>query len=385
MDGLRQPVRVADQPIVLGARARDANRVRFLERVVANEKGRHLSGKTHDGDGVHQCVGQAGYGVGRSRPGGNEEDAGAPRGAGVALCGVGGSLLVPDKNMPDAAILEERVIDRQHRAARIAEDDLDPLVLEGLDHDFGACQHFRHQSVLPLLGTGGLAGIRAGVGFSNKKGASEPLCANGSGWAPFALAYNDNGGLRSRHCASLHRNCPPRAHRADLRLEGYWDCGCCQEAGSAPGRHCASHGHAGTRSEPCESGMGTFDGCGVGLAPENGSATGEAAWSGLPARGPPGSADGKNARQAPRPSGPMAGCGSPGSAMIPRKFARNRAFTRWIYRNQSGKVIRNSSFRLTGSVASGCQSGCFRGEATCASHPLRVSKNSFGQPGIGQG
>ena len=174
MDSLGQPVRVADQPVVLGARARNAHRVRFLEGVVANEKGGHLSGQTHDGDGVHQRVGQARNGVGRSRPGCDEEDAGAPRGAGVALCGVGRPLLVPDKNMPDAGILEERVIDRQNRAARIAEDDLDPLVLEGLDHDFGACQHFRHQSVLPLLGTGGLPGFARGSDFPTKKGRLSP-------------------------------------------------------------------------------------------------------------------------------------------------------------------------------------------------------------------
>ena len=35
-------------------------------------------------------------------------------------------------------LLEHRVIDRQHRAARIAEEVLDALIGERLDHHFGA-------------------------------------------------------------------------------------------------------------------------------------------------------------------------------------------------------------------------------------------------------
>src|SRR3546814_18731268 len=42
-------------------------------------------------------------------------------------------LLMADQNVPDALLLEQRVIDRQHCAARIAEDHLDAQVLQRPD------------------------------------------------------------------------------------------------------------------------------------------------------------------------------------------------------------------------------------------------------------
>ena len=55
------------QEIVLGAGARDAEGVGFLERVAADELGGDLAGDGDDGDGIHHGVHQAGGQVGGAR------------------------------------------------------------------------------------------------------------------------------------------------------------------------------------------------------------------------------------------------------------------------------------------------------------------------------
>ncbi len=68
-------------------------------------------------------------------PGGDEDDAGPAGGAGIALGRMGRGLLVADEDVADVVLLEDRVVDRQHRAAGIAEHRVDALVLQGLnDH-----------------------------------------------------------------------------------------------------------------------------------------------------------------------------------------------------------------------------------------------------------
>ena len=122
--------RALDQVIVLGGRAGDAGGVGFLEGVVADQMGGHLAGQADHRDAVHQRVGQAGDGVGGARPAGHQHHADAAGAAGIALGGMHGGLLVPHQDVADRVLVEQRVVDRQHRPARIAENDLDPLVLE---------------------------------------------------------------------------------------------------------------------------------------------------------------------------------------------------------------------------------------------------------------
>ena len=59
-------------------------------------------------------------------------------GAGVALGGVGRALLVAHQDVVQPRLVEQRVVDRQHRAAGIAEQVGDALVDQGADHDLGA-------------------------------------------------------------------------------------------------------------------------------------------------------------------------------------------------------------------------------------------------------
>ena len=65
----RQIGDVLHQIIVLGAGPRDADRVAFLERVVADQMGRHLPGDADDRDRIHQRIGEAGHRIGRARAG----------------------------------------------------------------------------------------------------------------------------------------------------------------------------------------------------------------------------------------------------------------------------------------------------------------------------
>ena len=48
------------------------------------------------------------------------------------------ALLMADQHVAKLVLMEQLVVDRQHRSARIAEDVLDPLIGERLDHHLGA-------------------------------------------------------------------------------------------------------------------------------------------------------------------------------------------------------------------------------------------------------
>jgi hypothetical protein len=58
----------------------------------------------------------------------------------IAVGGVRRALLVPDEDVLDLVLLEQLVVDEQHRAAGVAEDDLDPLFLQAAHDDLGARQ-----------------------------------------------------------------------------------------------------------------------------------------------------------------------------------------------------------------------------------------------------
>ena len=146
-----QLVDVLHQPIVLGAGPGDADRVAFLEGVGADQVGGHLAGQDHQRNGIHQRIGEAGDGIGGAGAGGDQHHAGLAGGAGIAFGGMDGALFVAHQHMGDAFDLEERVIDRQHRAAGIAEDMGDALILEGADH------HLRARHGLRCFGRPGRA------------------------------------------------------------------------------------------------------------------------------------------------------------------------------------------------------------------------------------
>ena len=124
----RQILNGFDQIIVFGARPGDADGVAFLEGVIANQMRRHLPGENDDRDRVTQRVGQTGDCVGRARPGSNEHGADLAGRARITLGGVHGALLVTHQDVVDFVLLEQCIVDRQHRAAGIAENMLHALI-----------------------------------------------------------------------------------------------------------------------------------------------------------------------------------------------------------------------------------------------------------------
>ncbi len=129
--------------------------------------GRNLAGDDHQRNRIHQRVGQAGHRIGRARPRGHQHATHLAGRARVAFGRVHRALLVAHQDVPQLVLLEQRVIDRQHRAARISEYVLDPLVDERLDHDFGAAHFLRHCSLLHTF--------HRRTCPENQKGARKPL------------------------------------------------------------------------------------------------------------------------------------------------------------------------------------------------------------------
>ncbi len=137
-DHLRDLTGVANHEAVLHDRPRQTDHVGLLEGVVADPVGAHLAGQHHHGNGVHEGGGNAGDGIGRAGAGGHQHHAGLAGGAGIAVRGMRGGLLVAHQNVIDFVLLEQRVIDVQYRAPGIPEDVLHSLVLQSADHHFRA-------------------------------------------------------------------------------------------------------------------------------------------------------------------------------------------------------------------------------------------------------
>ena len=57
------------------------------------------------------------------------------------------TLLVPHQDVLDLLLLEQGVVDRQHGAAGIAEDVLDPLIGQRLDHHFRPGHFFAYRQL----------------------------------------------------------------------------------------------------------------------------------------------------------------------------------------------------------------------------------------------
>ena len=146
-----QLVGVLGQPVMLGAGAGDADGVRLLKAIRADHEGRHLSGQYDKRDRIHQRVGQAGDRIGRAGAGGHQHDAGAAGRTGIALGHVDRALFVAHKDVANVVLLEDLVIDRQHGAAGIAEDHLDALILERLNHHLRTGHLPRHRLKSPFI------------------------------------------------------------------------------------------------------------------------------------------------------------------------------------------------------------------------------------------
>src|SRR6185437_16042287 len=85
------------------------------------------------------------------RPGtrSHQDDADLASRARVALCSVRRPLLVAHEDMTKLVLVEDGVVDRKHRTARIAKDHLDALVLQRLDDHLRAGHLLGHNRNSP--------------------------------------------------------------------------------------------------------------------------------------------------------------------------------------------------------------------------------------------
>jgi hypothetical protein len=82
-------------------------------------------------------------------PGGDEHRADLAGGARIAFRGMHGAALLPYQDVLHLVLLEQLVVDRQDRAARVAEHVLHALIGERADHHLGAGHLQGHGRTLP--------------------------------------------------------------------------------------------------------------------------------------------------------------------------------------------------------------------------------------------
>ena len=112
MHGAGEIIRILYQIIMLGDRTCDADGIRLLEGVIADHMGRHLPRQADDRNAVHQCIGKAGDRIRRAGTGGDEHDARLAGGTGIPLRRVNRATFLTDKNVANAVLLENLVIER---------------------------------------------------------------------------------------------------------------------------------------------------------------------------------------------------------------------------------------------------------------------------------
>jgi hypothetical protein len=102
---------------VLDHGAGDADRVAFLERILADGVARHLAGDHHHGNRVHVGGRQARDGIGHARTGRDHGDADLVRAARIGIGGVDRGLLVAYQDVLEFVLLEDGVVDVQYGSA----------------------------------------------------------------------------------------------------------------------------------------------------------------------------------------------------------------------------------------------------------------------------
>ena len=120
--------------------AGNANGVTLLERVHANGVGRHLPADDHHRNAVHVSRGDAGYGIGHTRPRGHQGNAHIARGAGIAVSRMHRRLFMTDQHVLNRVLLVEGVVNVQHSAAGVTPDVLDLFGLQCLDQNLRAAE-----------------------------------------------------------------------------------------------------------------------------------------------------------------------------------------------------------------------------------------------------
>jgi hypothetical protein len=137
---------------MLCARARDADCIGLLKRVIADQRGGDLTGQHDKRDRIHQRIGQTGHRIGCAGTGGDKHDPGLACCPRIAFRRMHGPLLMSDQHMLDFMIpLKQLIINWQNRATGIAEDHFYALILQRLDHDSRAGYPILSHHIFPIV------------------------------------------------------------------------------------------------------------------------------------------------------------------------------------------------------------------------------------------
>ena len=127
----RDVAHILDEVVVLRDRRRNADDVRLLKRILAYVGIRNLSRNTDHRHGVHMRCCDARHEIRRTRSRSCKHDTNLARGSGIAVRRVRSPLLVARQDMRELHLIY-LIVEREDSAARIAEHDLDALLLQTL-------------------------------------------------------------------------------------------------------------------------------------------------------------------------------------------------------------------------------------------------------------
>ncbi len=119
---------VSYEVVVLRARPRNADNIRLLEGVIADERRIHLTGEYHDGHRIHIGGCNAGHRICGPRAGGHKGCADPRGGARVAVCRVHGRLLVSHEDLFYVRVIEG-IGDIEHGPPGVAKKRVYPFHL----------------------------------------------------------------------------------------------------------------------------------------------------------------------------------------------------------------------------------------------------------------
>ena len=121
---------------MFGARACDANGVRFLECVGADHECWNLARQNDDWNAVEQGVSQARNCVGRAGARRYKANAGLACGTGVPFGCVYSTLFMTYQNVLDVVLLENCIVDWEDGTTRVSKDCVHTLIYQGLNYHF---------------------------------------------------------------------------------------------------------------------------------------------------------------------------------------------------------------------------------------------------------
>src|SRR6266581_3064537 len=168
----------------------DAGDVGFLEGVRAEELAADLAGDANNRRGIKHGGGDARDHICCARAGSGHGDADAAARAGVPVGHVRGALLVADEDVVNGGSAQ-RVVGRQNRPARVAEEVLHAEAHECFAEDFGA-SHFFHTALAEAADSTVFAG--AVIFVTAPRDADETRCAY---LAITPVAKRGTGGVHS--------------------------------------------------------------------------------------------------------------------------------------------------------------------------------------------